>query len=133
MNTLFKNRFGKYASSWHHRCPMRSGRFPFFLLVLVTFCVPYSTCNAQPSGASNAVAWPIPHTTVPFRISDEGVKLPDIQWGLDLAWISESNLRRGVQFAGQDLIDIVRLSFQTTNSVESGQLSRSQINTLNRH
>ena len=90
------------------------------------------TSSAQPSGASSGVAWPIAHTTVPFRIADPGEKLPDIQWGLDLAWISESNLRRGVQFAGQDLIDIVRLSFQTTNSVESGSLSSSQIQTLNR-
>ena len=87
--------------------------------------------SAQPSGASKAIAWPIPHTTVPFRISDPGEKLPDIQWGLDLAWLSESNLRRGVQFAGQDMIDIVRLSFQTTHSVEGGELTSDQKKVLN--
>ncbi len=80
-----------------------------------------------PSGATNSVATAVPHTTVPFRIEDQGTKLPDITWGLDQAWISEGNMRRGVNFAGVDLIDIVRLSFQTTDAVgEDLQLSASQ-------
>jgi len=78
------------------------------------------------SGASNLVATEVPHTTVPYRIEDKGTKLPDITWGLDLAWISEGNLARGVNYAGKELIDIVRLSFQTTAAVENGQLSSAQ-------
>ena len=106
------------------------------VFALVVAGLPFVAGMAQPSdtppsASSSAVACPVPHTSVPFRIADEGEKLPDIQWGLDLAWLSESNLRRGVQFAGEDMIDLVRLSFQTTNSVESGELSRSQKNTLN--
>lgn len=88
----------------------------------------YVTSSAQvPSGASNAVATAVPHNSVPFRIDDPGIKLPDIVWGLDQAWISEGNMRRGVNFAGVDLIGIVRLSFQTTDAVgEDLQLSASQ-------
>lgn len=73
----------------------------------------------------------VPHTTVPFRIEDEGTKLPDIVWGLDAAWISEGNVRRGVNFAGADLIGIMRLSFQTNAAVTDGTLTADQKTTLN--
>lgn len=101
-------------------------------LLAAVLIVAHATASAQvPSGASNAVASAVPHTTVPFRIDDPGTKLPDIVWGLDQACISEGNLRRGVNFAGADLIDIVRLSFQTTDAVgEDLQLSSSQKQTL---
>ena len=78
------------------------------------------------SGASQSVTTEVPHTNVPFRIEDEGTKLPDIVWGLDQAWISEGNMRRGLNFAGQEMIKIVRLSFQPSHSVEGGQLSDEQ-------
>lgn len=107
-------------------------RFAVSALLLVPAATSAQTGVTPFSGASNAVATPVPHTTVPFRIADAGEKLPDIRWGLDLAWISESNLRRGVQFAGQDMIDIVRLSFQTTHSVADGALSDDQKSVLNR-
>ena len=86
------------------------------------------TASAQvPSGASRSVALPAAHVTVPYRIEDPGTKLPDIVWGLDQAWIDQGNMRRGVNFAGADMIDIVRLSFQTTDAVgEDLQLSASQ-------
>ena len=99
-----------------------------FYLLLLAACVSSSALWAQvPSGASSAVALDVPHVTVPYRIEDPGTKLPDIIWGLDQAWISEGNMHRGVNFAGADLIDIVRLSFQTTHAVgEDLQLSASQ-------
>ena len=85
------------------------------------------TAQGQTSSASGMIAGATPHTTVPYRMSDTGTKLPDIVWGLDCAWISEGNIRRGVNFAGADLIDIIRLSFQTTDAVgEDLQLSDSQ-------
>lgn len=95
--------------------------------ILLAFLVAgISSITAQViSGASNLVATEVPHNTVPYRIEDRGTKLPDISWGLDLAWISEGNLARGANYAG-DLIDIVRLSFQTTYAVENGQLSAAQ-------
>ncbi len=99
------------------------------LQILAATLIASCTCaHAQtPSGATNSVATAVPHNTVPFRIDDPGTKLPDITWGLDQAWTSEGNMLRGVNFAGADLIDIVRLSFQTTDAVDEDlQLSASQ-------
>ncbi|MCR5819700.1 MAG: RICIN domain-containing protein [Bacteroidaceae bacterium] len=102
--------------------------FLLFIAVLAST----ASIEAQVSSSSTAKAYPIPHTTVPFRISDAGTKLPDITWGLDLAWFSESNLRRGAQFAGQDLIGIVRVPFQTINTgALNGALTQGQTDTLN--
>ncbi len=67
--------------------------------------------------------------TVPFRVADAGTPTP-IEWGLDLAWLSEDNVRTGVLYAGRDLIDIIRLSFQPTAGVENGTWSADQQNDL---
>lgn len=102
-------------------------------LLTIALLAPFSTF-AQTSSTSALQPTPIVKNSVilPYRISDEGTKLPDITWGLDLAWISEGNLRRGVNFAGKELIDIVRLSFQTTNTEAlNGALTSSQKSTLN--
>ena len=40
-------------------------------------------------------------------------------------------MRRGLNFAGQELIEVVRLSFQPSSSVEGGTLSTAQKNALN--
>ncbi|HEY8937986.1 MAG TPA: hypothetical protein VIM65_22340, partial [Cyclobacteriaceae bacterium] len=58
--------------------------------------------NAQTTSASNnLVAQPIPDRTVSFNISGTGVSKP-ITWGLDLAWLSETNIRRGIAFMGSE-------------------------------
>lgn len=102
----------------------------------ITFVATMLLCTVAmaqtPSGASNLEATAVPHTTVPFRIDDAGTKLPDIMWGLDLAWLSEGNVRRGLNFAGQEMIEIIRLPFQTTNtSALNGELTADQKTTLN--
>ena len=101
------------------------------LLLLVACCAATQTLMSQVmSGASNIVANEVPHTSIPYRIDDPGTKLPPISWGLDLAWINEGNLARGVNYAGLDLIDIVRISFQTTHPVTDGTLAKGQKDTL---
>ena len=97
-------------------------------ILLVAAMASVSIVKAQhPSGASSMVAHGVANVTVPYRIDDPGTKLPDIVWGLDQAWISDGNMYRGVNFAGADMIDVVRLSFQTTDAVgEDLQLSSSQ-------
>lgn len=102
------------------------------MLSLAAISLAATMAQAQtPSAATNALAGDVPHTTVPFRIDDPGRKLPDIQWGLDLAWLWDQNLLRGVAFAGKDLIDIVRISFQTTNTEAlNGSLTAAQKKTL---
>lgn len=68
---------------------------------------------------------------VPFRYNDAGVKTP-IEWGLDMAWLDEVNVRTGIFYTGKELIDIIRLSYQPTASVENGQFTTSQKNDLNK-
>lgn len=69
------------------------------------------------------------HVQVPFRYTDEGVATP-IEWGMDLAWTSEGNLRTGIWYAGKEVVDIVRVSFQPTYSVESGNFASAQTRAL---
>ncbi|MBP5380458.1 MAG: RICIN domain-containing protein [Bacteroidaceae bacterium] len=97
------------------------------ILAILVLCVMADALSAQVlSCASYMKASQKPDVMIPFRYLDEGVATP-IEWGLDLAWLSEDNIRRGVNFAGKDLIDIVRTSYRPTESVESGSLSDSQI------
>ncbi len=69
-------------------------------------------------------------TAVPFRYDAVGVQTP-LEWGLDLAWLSEVNVRTGVLYCGKDMIDIIRLSYQPTASVEKGSFSTDQTVDLN--
>lgn len=97
-----------------------------FLALALTLAVNTSFAQTY-SGASNAVATEVPHATVPFRIEDPGTKLPDFVWGFDLAWLSEDNVRRGTLYTGSDMIEIMRLSFQTTNTEAlNGSLTQDQ-------
>lgn len=101
--------------------------------LLLAVLLSSSTCvSAQTSPASEALATQTPHQFVPFQMSDTGQKLPDITWGLDAAWMSEGNIRRGVNFAGKELIDLIRISFQTTSAVgDDLELSSAQKTALN--
>ncbi len=82
------------------------------------------------SASSYFAAQPIPDRTVTFNLSDPGVSKPII-WGLDLAWLSESNIRRGIAFMGADKVDVVRASFQPTYPLINGDLQTAQITDLN--
>ena len=68
-----------------------------------------ASAYAQPvSQASFLRAVPKTDVTVPFRVLDEGIATP-IEWGLDLAWLSEDNIRCGITYAGKDIIEIIRI------------------------
>ena len=45
--------------------------------------------------------------TVLFSTNSEGVKTP-VVWGLDTAWPSEDNMRRGVAFIGKEQLGVAR-------------------------
>ena len=100
------------------------------LFAILTFMGIGSTLQGQVlSTASYLRARGKSDVTVPFRYLDEGKATP-IEWGLDLAWLSEENVRRGINFAGQELIDIIRTSYMPTESVENGALSAAQISKI---
>jgi len=95
----------------------------FLMLVLGNPIIQAQTTNP-------IVALPVTDRTVTFSVSDTGVYKPII-WGLDLAWLSESNIRRGIAFMGADRIDLIRASFQPTLPLVNGDIQGSQITDLN--
>jgi hypothetical protein len=87
--------------------------------------------NAQTTSTSyNLVAQPIPDRSISYNVLDTGVSKPII-WGLDLAWLSEDNIRRGVNFMGVNRVDIVRSSFTPTDSLVNGGLKAAELAKLN--
>ncbi|WP_162198218.1 LamG-like jellyroll fold domain-containing protein [Geofilum rubicundum] len=72
----------------------------------------------------------IPDRTVPFNVSDSGEAMPII-WGLDLAWLSEGNILRGMAFMGADRVDLVRSSFTPTAPLVDGELQSVELGRLN--
>ena len=91
-----------------------------------------SSAKAQIETASqNLVANKITNGVLPFNVLAEGEQLPII-WGLDTAWPDESNVRRGTAFIGKENLGTGRVSFQPSDLIVDGQLSRSQKSMLNR-
>jgi hypothetical protein len=76
------------------------------------------------------VAYPFADRTVVFDLSDTGVHKPVI-WGLDLAWLSEDNIRRGIAFMGADRVDVVRSSFMPTEPLKEGALQGDALTNTN--
>lgn len=102
-----------------------------FLVIILLFGFGITQMKAQTTSASyNLVVQPVSDRTVSFNVSDAGVSKPII-WGLDLAWLSEANIRRGIAFMGADRVDLVRASFQPTLPLVNGDLQTQQINDLN--
>lgn len=100
-------------------------------MMVLLFGFGFTQVNAQTTSASNSlVVQPVPDRTVTFSLADSGVAKPII-WGLDLAWLSETNIRRGIAFMGTDRVDVVRASFQPTLALVNGDLQTAQITDLN--
>lgn len=102
--------------------------------ICIAAIIASTTLSASAQKTSNASfmhTTPKADVTVPFKFYGEGVKTP-IEWGLDLAWLDEANVRTGVFYAGKDVIDIMRLSFQPTYSVADGKFNNAQISALNK-
>lgn len=107
---------------------MKVSKISVSILLLFVF---FNQLVAQTtSSSSNLVAQPIPDRTVTYNVTDAGVAKPII-WGLDLAWLSEANIRRGIAFMGADRVDVVRASFQPTLPLVNGDLQTAQITDLN--
>lgn len=78
------------------------------------FCVATTSAQQQRISSSIYLSPKAPGATlVPFSINDNGIKLP-VRWGLDVAWVNEQNVRKGINHIGKDNISIMRGSFQTT-------------------
>ncbi len=108
---------------------MKKGHYP--ILAILVFLLGISQGMAQIGSTSDhLVAQPIPDRLVPYSLSDSGEYLP-ITWGLDLAWLSEANVRRGVGFMGADRVDVIRSSFTPTAALVNGELQAVELGRLN--
>ncbi len=65
-----------------------------------------------------------------YNLSESGESKP-LLWGLDLAWLSEGNIRRGIAFMGKENVDIVRSSFTPTSALVDGDLAEDELATVN--
>ncbi len=65
--------------------------------------------------------------TVLFSATGTGVSKAATNWGLDTAWYSEDNVRRGVVFMGSNQVDVVRISFTPTSALVNGDLQANEI------
>ena len=109
------------------------------ITILILFFFGFKS-NAQISASTNLIAQPIPDRTVSYKISAPGVSKP-IEWGLDLAWLSETHIRRGIAFMGMDGVDVLRSSFQptvpllngTTLQGEALRITNLRINTIKKY
>jgi len=99
------------------------------VLLILTLLSTVTNISAQ-SAADWLIASPRPDRTVFYNLNDSGVPTPII-WGLDTAWPSEDNIRRGVAFMGSERISVVRASFQPTLPLVNDDLQTDQINWLN--
>lgn len=77
------------------------------------------------SSTSNLTAQPTADCIVPFKLSEKGV-VRQVEWGADMAWSHEQNLRRCVAFMGKDNVEVVRASFQPTYELVDGDLQQEQ-------
>jgi hypothetical protein len=69
---------------------------------------------------------------LPFNTTDAGIRHEGIKWGLDTAWDSEANVRRGIAFMGKENVDVMRVSFQPTYAlIDDARLTSDQIKAVN--
>ena len=76
-------------------------RITFLILALFASSFVFVQGQSVVSTSDFFVAQPAADRMVAFDVEDEGVSTP-ITWGLDLAWLDENNIRRGVAFMGID-------------------------------
>ena len=83
-------------------------------VVLCSFFVfHFSLSAAQPTASDGIRPSALGGTNVVFSTIAEGEKYP-IVWGMDAAWISQDNVKRGIAFIGKENISTLRVSFQPT-------------------
>lgn len=87
-----------------------NGTFKVFLLTLTLSFFTLELSAQLEKASDNVRAWKVANCTVPFDLNYEGEPF-HIRWGMDTAWDSESNIRRGIAFIGKNQIELARASF----------------------
>jgi hypothetical protein len=102
----------------------------FFVWLIFNSTVYAQNSDIPASSSDYLIVQPDADRNVFFSINDPGESKPII-WGLDLAWLSEQNLRRGIAFMGVDRIDVVRSSFMPTDEIVNGELTGEALTNTN--
>lgn len=84
--------------------------------------------------AASAQNYLLPQTkadnNVDYSVNQTGVQR-HVEWGLDAAWVSEGNMRRGIAWMDTSTVGIVRISYQPTHALQSdGTLTNNQRDSL---
>ncbi len=96
-------------------------------LTLAVLAATTMTVQAQVQTASSLITAETKQETniVPFNVEAEGKQFPVI-WGMDTAWPSEDNMKRGIAFIGTENLGTARASFQPSDLIVDGELSEAQ-------
>ena len=92
---------------------------PKRMILIVSAWVACTFAMAQEERSSSSLflqTSTMANTTVPFYLQDPGKQLP-IRWGLDVAWINDQNIRKGINHIGKENISLVRGCFRTKNAL----------------
>lgn len=89
-----------------------------------------SGSDSSPSIDAVMLAQPIADRNVAFSTTDAGLDKSIQLWGLDTAWVSESNIRRGIAFMGASQVDLVRVAFTPTAALVDGALQTEEAELL---
>lgn len=82
------------------------------------------------SSSSNLEPQPTADRVVPFHLSEKGLVHGKVEWGADIAWFDENNLRRSAAFMDKENLEVVRTSFQPTYALTDGDLHPYQKDTI---
>lgn len=100
---------------------------------LLTACLLMSfiaMAQERSSSSVNLKACVKSNVTMPLDVKAEGKRFSPI-WGLDLAWIDEGNLRKGLRHMGAENVGIGRTSFRVFSPlINDESLANDQINGL---
>ena len=85
-----------------------------------------SSNHRTPTGSDWMRAYKVTKAVVPYCVADPGKEFR-VKWGMDTAWDSETNVRRGIAFIGKQQIELARASFTPNYDLtSSGTLSSTQ-------
>ncbi len=113
---------------------MKTKKFKL-LVALAAISTPLNNADAQTVASSSDYlqTQAIPARTLFFDYDGAGQRMPKINWGIDCAWISESNMLQGRNYLNlfNNNISIVRVSFQPTYALNGTSLSNDHLIDLN--
>lgn len=84
-----------------------------------------------PSNAQYQIPFRKADAQVFFDFNGKGIATP-IEWGFDLAWLSEDNVRRGIAFCGKDVVDMMRVSYRPTAEIVNNKLDNDMLSYINK-